>query len=78
MRQRGTHFHPGDNVGIGKDHTLFAKSKGKVFFKKTKHYLKLISFKTLKGLSFLLLNQNSKSYFFTIILIVKKIYIKRS
>jgi large subunit ribosomal protein L27 len=25
VRQRGTQFHPGDNVGIGKDHTLFAK-----------------------------------------------------
>tara|TARA_Y100000590_G_C15253330_1_gene838330 strand:+ start:225 stop:476 length:252 start_codon:yes stop_codon:yes gene_type:complete len=36
VRQRGTKFHPGDNVGIGKDHTLFAKSKGKVFFKKTR------------------------------------------
>ena len=36
VRQRGTKFHPGDNVGIGKDHTLFAKSNGKVFFKKTR------------------------------------------
>ena len=26
VRQRGTQFHPGDNVGIGKDHTLFAKA----------------------------------------------------
>jgi large subunit ribosomal protein L27 len=26
VRQRGTEFHPGDNVGMGKDHTLFAKS----------------------------------------------------
>ena len=32
VRQRGTKFHPGDNVGIGKDHTLFALSDGKVFF----------------------------------------------
>ncbi len=30
IRQRGTKFHPGDNVGIGKDHTIFAKSNGKV------------------------------------------------
>ena len=30
VRQRGTTFHPGQNVGIGKDHTLFAKVTGKV------------------------------------------------
>ncbi|MCB1934763.1 MAG: 50S ribosomal protein L27 [Nitrosomonas sp.] len=32
VRQRGTKFHPGINVGIGKDHTLFAKINGKVKF----------------------------------------------
>ncbi|MEQ1662799.1 MAG: 50S ribosomal protein L27 [Thiobacillus sp.] len=32
VRQRGTQFHPGDNVGIGKDHTLFAKATGTVKF----------------------------------------------
>ena len=32
VRQRGTHFHAGENVGIGKDHTLFAKAHGKVKF----------------------------------------------
>jgi large subunit ribosomal protein L27 len=32
VRQRGTQFHPGDNVGIGKDHTLFAKVSGTVEF----------------------------------------------
>ena len=36
VRQRGTKFHPGFNVGIGKDHTLFATSDGKVAFKKTR------------------------------------------
>ena len=36
VRQRGTKFHPGFNVGIGKDHTLFATSNGKVAFKKTR------------------------------------------
>ena len=36
VRQRGTKFHPGDNVGIGKDHTIFATTNGKVTFKKTK------------------------------------------
>jgi len=32
MRQRGTHFHPGTNVGRGKDDTLFATADGKVVF----------------------------------------------
>ncbi|MCU7941408.1 MAG: 50S ribosomal protein L27 [Candidatus Thiodiazotropha endolucinida] len=32
VRQRGTQFHNGVNVGIGKDHTLFAKADGKVQF----------------------------------------------
>ena len=34
VRQRGTHFHPGLNVGLGRDHTLFAKIEGKVQFDK--------------------------------------------
>ena len=33
MRQRGTKVHPGNNVGMGKDHTLFALIEGKVTFK---------------------------------------------
>jgi len=32
VRQRGTKFHPGTNVGIGKDHTLFALVEGRVQF----------------------------------------------
>ena len=32
VRQRGTQFHAGDNVGMGKDHTLFATITGKVVF----------------------------------------------
>ncbi len=32
VRQRGTRFHAGENVGIGKDHTLFAKADGVVKF----------------------------------------------
>lgn len=32
IRQRGTRFHAGVNVGMGKDHTLFAKVNGKVLF----------------------------------------------
>lgn len=33
VRQRGTKFHPGENVGLGRDFTLFAKKEGKVKFK---------------------------------------------
>jgi large subunit ribosomal protein L27 len=32
VRQRGTKYHPGDNVGMGRDHTLFALSNGRVKF----------------------------------------------
>ena len=32
IRQRGTKFYPGDNVGMGKDHTIFAKADGLVAF----------------------------------------------
>ena len=35
VRQRGTKFHPGANVGIGKDHTLFALVEGQVKFRKS-------------------------------------------
>ena len=34
VRQRGTQYHPGKNVGMGKDHTIFAKIAGKVEFAK--------------------------------------------
>ena len=34
VRQRGTRFHPGVNVGIGRDHTLYAKADGNVKFHK--------------------------------------------
>ena len=34
VRQRGTKFHPGDRVGMGRDHTLFALDEGAVQFKK--------------------------------------------
>ena len=38
IRQRGTKWHPGANVGMGKDHTLFALKPGNVFFdKKGRH-----------------------------------------
>ena len=35
VRQRGTKFHPGDNVGIGKDHTIFALTEGQVKFRRS-------------------------------------------
>ncbi|MBI79005.1 MAG: 50S ribosomal protein L27 [Pseudomonadota bacterium] len=34
VRQRGTKFHPGINVGLGKDHTIFATAEGQVSFDK--------------------------------------------
>ncbi len=36
LRQRGTVYHPGKNVGIGKDHTIFAMTDGVVEFRKSK------------------------------------------
>ena len=36
VRQRGTKIHPGNNVGIGKDHSIYSLIKGKVKFKKSK------------------------------------------
>lgn len=34
VRQRGTKWHPGDNVGIGRDHTIFARTEGQVAFRR--------------------------------------------
>ena len=34
IRQRGTKYHPGENVGIGRDHTIFATAEGKVAFQR--------------------------------------------
>ncbi len=36
VRQKGTKCHPGENVGMGKDYTIFSKIKGKVFFLRKK------------------------------------------
>ena len=36
IRQRGTKYHPGDNVGIGSDHTIYAKVEGRVAFREVK------------------------------------------
>jgi large subunit ribosomal protein L27 len=47
VRQRGTKFHAGDNMGIGKDHTLFALSDGKVLFEtkgpKNRKYVSIVA-----------------------------------
>ncbi len=43
VRQRGTKFHPGDNVGMGKDHTLFALEAGRVRFHEGKLGRKYVS-----------------------------------
>lgn len=43
VRQRGTRHHPGTNVGIGKDHTLFALIDGQIKFKKKKDNKSFVS-----------------------------------
>ncbi len=43
VRQRGTKHHPAENVGIGKDHTLFALTDGIVKFSKTKNNRSFVS-----------------------------------
>ena len=43
VRQRGTKFHPGNNVGIGKDDTLFAKIDGRVKFERKDRTRKQVS-----------------------------------
>ena len=43
VRQRGTKFHPGSNVGMGKDHTLFSLVDGKVLFTRKKNNKTFVS-----------------------------------
>ena len=47
IRQRGTKVHPGENVGCGKDHTLFAKAAGEVKFHKggehNRHFVSIVA-----------------------------------
>ena len=47
IRQRGTKHHPGENVGIGKDHTLFALTNGTVKFIKKKNNKSYVSVDTI-------------------------------
>lgn len=46
VRQRGTRWHAGPNVGLGKDHTLFATADGKVLFKATSGGKQIVSVQT--------------------------------
>ena len=43
VRQRGTRIHPGDHVGMGRDHSIFSLKKGKVQFKTSKLNRKFVS-----------------------------------
>ncbi|MDC1188595.1 50S ribosomal protein L27 [Flavobacteriales bacterium] len=45
VRQRGTKHHPGENVGMGKDHTLFALTDGEVEFRKKRNNKSFVSIK---------------------------------
>ncbi|MGV8140097.1 MAG: 50S ribosomal protein L27 [Mangrovibacterium sp.] len=51
IRQRGTSHHPGDNVGMGKDHTLFALVDGTVVFKKKKDNRSYVSVEPLASVN---------------------------
>jgi large subunit ribosomal protein L27 len=48
IRQRGTVHHPGDNVGIGKDHTLFALIEGTVVFRRKKDNRSFVSVQAIE------------------------------
>ncbi|MFT5779515.1 MAG: large subunit ribosomal protein L27 [Crocinitomicaceae bacterium] len=52
VRQRGTRHHPGTNMGIGKDHTLFALTDGLVEFRKKKNnrsFVSIVPFETTEA-----------------------------
>jgi large subunit ribosomal protein L27 len=49
VRQRGTKFHPGDNVGMGKDHTLFATNDGHVKFERKRGGRQFVRVLPLEG-----------------------------
>lgn len=52
VRQRGTQHHPGENVGIGKDHTLFALTDGLVEFRKKRNnrsFVSVVPFETAEA-----------------------------
>lgn len=49
VRQRGTVYHPGKNVGVGKDYTLFALTDGLVEFRKGKNNRTFVSVSTVEA-----------------------------
>ena len=52
VRQRGTAHHPGENVGLGKDHTLFALKDGVVVFRKKRNnrsYVSVLPFEVVSA-----------------------------
>ena len=49
VRQRGTKHHPGDNVGMGKDHTLFALKDGVVEFRKKRNNRSYVSVQPIEA-----------------------------
>ncbi|MFD1553769.1 50S ribosomal protein L27 [Putridiphycobacter roseus] len=52
VRQRGTKHHPGENVGIGKDHTLYALTDGLVHFRKrrdNRSFVSVVPFETAEA-----------------------------
>ena len=51
LRQRGTSYHPGKNVGLGRDFTIFALTDGVVEFKKTKADKTFVSVTTAEGIA---------------------------
>jgi len=43
VRQCGTQFHPGDNVGMGRDYTIYAKAEGYVYFRQVRGQRRVVS-----------------------------------
>ena len=51
VKQRGTVYHPGKNVGVGRDYTLFALSNGVVHFRKTRNDRTVVSVNPVEQVS---------------------------
>lgn len=51
VRQRGTKCHPGDNVGMGRDHTIFSKIDGVVEFRRRRNDRVFVSVKPVKAVA---------------------------
>lgn len=51
VRQRGTKCHPGDNVGMGRDHTIFSKIDGVVEFRRRRNERVFVSVKPVKAVA---------------------------